>query len=131
MIGLNSILFVLAVFAGSFILNFVSIHSMANLILIDGSSKRKSASLSIQYALLTATLTLVAVIALEILGEAREIELWMSSLIIFSGDSTLILLLKWWYTKITYETTYLYAFLIVEWVYILLWLASLLAINLI
>lgn len=130
MLSFNELLFVCSALLGSFIFNFTSIHTMANLILTEGSCKSQSGNLSIQYALLTATIALIGLLSVKITGKKAEVEPWVSLIFVLAGDSGLVFLIKWWYTKKIYDTTYLFSFLIVQWIYIILWIIFLAIINL-
>lgn len=120
MITTNQLLIVLLVFLGSCSLNFISIHLMSNLILTEGSSRRKSLSLSAQYALVTATLLLITFLALNFIGAEVKADPLYSLLVVISSDGGLVFLLRWLYTKKVYDTTYLHAFIVVQWLYILI-----------
>lgn len=126
MLTANQLNISLMVFIGSFALNFISIHSMANLILLKGSSKRKSAILSAQYALLTSTITILSFYIGNFLSSGKiVIEPIYAFYIILLGEGTLVFLVRWLYTKRVYDTTYLYALMITQWVYILLGMITL------
>ena len=126
MLTANQLNISLMAFIGSFALNFISIHSMANLILLKGSSKRKSASLAAQYSLLTTTITFLLFFVANFVSSGKiVIEPIYAFYIILLGEGTLVFLVRWLYTKRVYETTYLYALMITQWVYILLGMVTL------
>jgi len=126
MLTANQLNISLMAFIGSFALNFISIHSMANLILLKGSSKQKSANLSVQYALLTSTITLLLFFVANLVTSGNiVIEPIYAFYVLLSGEGTILFLVRWLYTKRVYNTTYLYALMITQWLYILIGMITL------
>lgn len=102
-------------FVGSAIWNFLTIHPMANAILRDGSSRKRSLSLSLEFALLSSTFLFAGAVLHSIVGSGLQLDYNVLLFSILLGDSLLVGLIKWWYLKRVYDTLYLYSFIITEW----------------
>jgi hypothetical protein len=117
----NNLLAILAVLAGTLTVNFISIHLMTNLILYRGSSKGKSFNIAFEFALLTTTLLMLAIVVDNlILGAEKTLTPMHILYFTLASDGLLVGILKWWYVNKKYETTYLNAFIITEWLHITL-----------
>jgi hypothetical protein len=88
---------------------------MSNLILYRDVTRKTSAKLSGEFALLTTTLVLTIIFGYNLLGLNFKITALYIAAIIIGGEGLLVGLVKWWYIHRELETTWLEAFIISEW----------------
>jgi hypothetical protein len=99
---------------GLIVANFISIHSMANILLYDGSSRQKSLRISAEFSLLSTVFVYIAILIRNIITSEMNVAGWILLGVFLASYALFVELFRIWYVRREYETTVLYAFLIAE-----------------